>query len=140
MNCKLTSEWKLVDIANESQLEDYDRIRKKHKKIKQYAREAARDMDMSTYCESDINTLREAVSDLQKRERELQQKVQELHAKLQEANRKPEEAMSFKEVAPQRIQLSDVSMKYYEILCTHNVHSMYGIWHNWCIRRQDVCL
>ena len=65
MNRKLTSEWKLVDIANESQLEDYDRIRKKHKKVKQYAREAARDMDMSTYCESDINTLREAVSDLQ---------------------------------------------------------------------------
>ena len=119
MNHKLTSEWKLVDIANENQLEDYDRIRKKHKKIKQCAREAARDMDMSTYCESDINTLREAVSDLQEREMELQQKVQELHAKLQEANRKPEEATNFKEVAPQRIQLSDVSMKYYE----YSVHS-----------------
>ena len=108
INQKLKSEWKLVGIANESQLEDYDRIRKKHKKIKQYAREAARATDMSTYCERDVNALRETVSDLQERERELQQKVQDLHTKLQEANCKAEGAA--KEVHPQGIQVSDVSM------------------------------
>ena len=96
----------MVNIAHESQLEDYDRIRKKHKKIKQYAREAARTIDIST-CEGDINTLKETISSLQERERELEQKVQEFQDKLQEASWRAEEATS---AVPQHgIQLSEVS-------------------------------
>lgn len=94
------SEWKMVSIAHESQLEDCDRIKKKHKKIKQYAREAARTTDIST-CEGDINTLKETISSLQERERELKQKVQEFQDKLQEAT---------SAIQPHGIQLSEVSM------------------------------
>jgi predicted nucleic acid-binding Zn-ribbon protein len=102
-------EWKMVSIAHERQLEDCDRIAKKHKKIKQYAREAARTMDMSA-CEGDINTLKETISGLQERKRELEQKVQEFQDKLQmqEANWRAEEAT--RAVPPHGIQLSEVSM------------------------------
>ena len=125
----------MVSIANENQLEDYDRIQK-HKKIKQYAREAARATDMST-CEGDINTLKETISDMQERERELQQKVQELHAKLQETNWRAEEAT--KEAPPEGIQLSEVSVNILNIVCTNNKHVVCGLWHIQFILRQDIC-
>ena len=105
----------MVSIANDSQLESHDRIKNKHRKIKQYAREAARAtvyMESSTCSEGDIRTLREAICDLQERERELQQKVKDLHVKLQEANQRAEEAT--KDV-PRGIQFSDseVSLRQY---------------------------
>ena len=106
----------MVSIGNENQLEDYDRIKKKHKKIKQYAREAARATDVST-CEGDINTLKETISDFQEREKELQQKIQELHSKLQDADWKAEEET--KEAPPEGIQTSEVSMHEYSSYCVY---------------------
>ena len=85
-----TNKWKLVGVANSSQLGTHDRIRGKVEKIKQLAREAARiteSQEVSTDDGAEMQNLRDA---FQERERELLQQVEELQQEIHRLKKKAE--------------------------------------------------